>query len=279
MPQRALGLPDPSEYGDMSQLSAGQLLDWIVHRHQARRAGLHHDIRFGSPETGLYSWAARKGLPEPGKKHLAVQQPLHSYDYGNFEGEIPEGYGAGTVSKADTGKVLLTKVEPNKIHFTLAHRRYPERFVLFKPEGGLGNKEQNWLLMNTTPTKPVPFEKLHYKSIPAEQVESVLSNLQPGSSVQAKIDGALTLTQLMKDKIELLSYRQSKVHGGPLPHTERVFHREPNVQVPKEYVGSVLAGELHATDAQGQALNPQTLGGLLNSSIAKSLPEQEKNQT
>jgi DNA ligase D-like protein (predicted 3'-phosphoesterase) len=271
----AKGIPDRGVYGDLSKLPVGQLLNYVVQHHKADRAGPHYDVRLGNEDTGLYSWASRKGIPQKGEKRLAVQQPLHDAAYGSFAGTIPEGYGKGTVSLHDTGKALITKVEPDKIHFTLAHRRYPERFVLVKPKGGIGQKEQNWLLMNTTPVDPLKYPKLKYKSVPADKIQPLLDNLKPGSSVQAKIDGAHTLTQVLKDKIELLSYRQSKVHGGPIVHTERVFRTIPNVEVPKQYQGSVMSGELYGTQ-KGQALDPQALGGLLNSSLAKSIPAQDQ---
>lgn len=272
----AKGIPDRGDYGDLSQLPVGQLVDYITQRHVADRAGLHTDLRFGTPDTGLYSWAVRKGMPSPGAKHLAVIQPVHSHEYKDFEGEIPSGYGKGTVKRDDEGKVLITKVEPGKVHLTVAHRRYPERYVLVKPDKQLGN-DKNWLLMNTTPTKPIPYEKAHYKSIPSEKVEDVIKNLEPNSSVQAKIDGAASLTQLLKDKIELLSYRKSKVHGGPIIHTERAFSTVPNVNIPKEYQGSILRGELYGQQHGNKPVAPQLLGGLLNSSIAKSLPAQQQN--
>lgn len=269
------GIPDKADYGDITKLRAGELVDWIIQKHLAERAGEHRDIRLGNPQTGLYSWATRKELPLPGKKHLAVRQPLHSYDYGKFEGKIHKGYGKGEVKKEDTGKVLVTKVEPQKIHFTVAHKRYPERFVLFRPDKGIGGKEHNWLLMNITPTKPLGFEKVHYKSVPSEKVEPILKDLKPGSSVQAKIDGALTLQQVLDDKIEVLSHRTSKVHGGPIIHSERVFNKIPDLEIPKKYKGSVLEGELYALDKTDKPLNPQELGGLLNSSLAKAIPEQQ----
>jgi hypothetical protein len=265
----AAGIPDRTDYGDLSKLRAGELYDWILHRHDAEKAKLHYDLRIGSPGLGLYSWAARKGMPQPGQKHLAVQQPIHSHEYGSFEGTIPEGYGKGTVEK----------VEPGKVHFTLASKRYPERFVLVRPTSttGVGAKPNNWLLMNTTPTKPLEFNKEHYKSIPADQVEPLLKNLTPTSSVQAKIDGALTLTHLLKDKIEVLSYRKSKVHGGPLLHTERTFHTIPETTIPKQYVGSVLQGELYGQQHGTGAIPPQMLSGILNSSLAKSYEAKKAN--
>ena len=165
---------------------------------------------------------------------------------------------------------MLTKVEPDKIHFTMAHRKYPERYVMVKtPKYG----DDKWLLMNTTPTQLAPFEKLHYKTIPTQDVETVLSKLHPGTSVQEKIDGAATLNHILKDKIELLSHRQSKVTGGPIVHTERAFGTVPQVEVPRKYRGSVLRSELYGT-RDGKSIPIQELSGLLNSSVGKSLDDQ-----
>jgi len=257
-------------YGDPSKLEAGQLLDYIVQRHKARRAGEHYDVRFGTPETGLFSWASRKGIPAPGQKHLAIQQPLHEHGYKDFEGEIPSGYGAGSVSKHDEGQILVTKVLPNAVHFTTAHRRYPERFVLTR---GVGKK---WLLINSTKTEAVPYAKVHYASVPAERAEEILGGLKPGSSAQAKIDGAASLTKLFKDHAEVVSYRAAKGTGHPIVHTERVFGGRPETRIPASLVGSVLRGELYGTGQGGRATPPQQLGGILNSSIAKSLGTQKE---
>jgi hypothetical protein len=268
----AVGIPNRSFYGEPHVgLKPGQLVDWYVSQHDARRAGRHTDIRLGTPETGLFSWASRKGLPEPGQKRLAVQQPLHSHGYGGFEGEIPSGYGAGTVKKHDVGQALITKAGPEGIHFTLAHRRFPERFLLLPPKV---SGQKNWLMLNTTKTRPVPYQKAHYATIPPEKVEGVLEKLKPGSSVQAKLDGAASLTQLFKDHFEVLSYRARKDTGGPIVHTERVFHGRPEAKIPKELVGTVLRGELYGTDYGGRAIDPQELGGLLNSSVGRSIRTQ-----
>lgn len=272
-PKAAVGIPDRGEYGDLSQLKAKQLLDWIVQRHAARRAGLHYDVRFGDKDKGLYSWAVRKGLPKPGQKHLAIQQPLHAHGYQGFEGEIPSGYGAGHVSKHDQGQVLLTKAGPDGIHFTTAHRRFPERYALV-PYGGQDGKRQ-WLLLNTTKTEAIPYEKKRYAKVPADQAEAVLGNLAPGSTVQAKLDGAASLTKLFKDHAEVVSYRARKDTGGPIVHSERVAGGRIPADVPPRLVGSVLRGELYGVNQEGKAIPPQALGGLLNSSVANSLATQQ----
>jgi hypothetical protein len=268
----AIGIPDRSVYGDPASVRAGQLLDWVVQRHKARRAGEHYDVRFGTPESGLYSWAVRKGVPGPGKKHLAVQQPLHEYAYKDFRGEIPSGYGAGTVTTHDTGHVLVTKVTPNGIHFSTAHRRFPERFVLTR-----GKDAKKWLLINTTPTKVVPHEKLHYKVVEPEKAEAMIESLRPGSSVQAKIDGAAGLTQLLDRHFEVLSYRTRKDTGGPIFHTERVTGGRPEVRIPPALRGTVLRGEIYGTQ-DGLAIPPQRLGGLLNAALGRSLAEQARDK-
>jgi GNAT superfamily N-acetyltransferase len=269
----APGLPAKDNLGPFDRLRVGQLLDYIVQRHDAERAGLHHDIRIGNPDLGLLSWAARKGVPGPGQKHLAVRQPVHSHGYKDFEGRIESGYGAGTVTKADEGKVLLTKVTPESIHFTTAHGRYPERFTLARPKNWGG---RNWLLMNTTPRSPAGYEKLHYKSIPAEQVEPALKAMQESDTLEAKVDGASQLIRLAKGHAEALSYRTSKTTGGPIVHSERLFGGRPEIKVPPHLEGSVLKGELYAADPQGRAGTAQDVGTLLNSGVARSLQLQKE---
>lgn len=271
MPDFAPGIPNRENFGELTSLPAGQLSDYFLQSHKAHKAGPHFDLRLGTPQSGLFSWAIRKGLPQPGQKHLAIAQPLHSHSYGSFEGEIPSGYGAGTVKKEDAGQALVTKVTPKEVHFTLAHQRYPTRFALIKPEKG---EARHYLLMNTTPTAPIPYEKTRYLSVPAEQAEDVLKNLQPNSSVQTKIDGAAALARLGRKHIEVASYRTAAGTGYPLIHSERVFHGRPEFDLPKELEGTVLRGELYG-HRQGKAIPPQELGGLLNATVGKSIANQK----
>jgi hypothetical protein len=258
----APGLPSRSNMGQLDKLQVGQMLDYIVQRHEAERAGLHHDIRFGNPDMGLLSWAARKGVPPPGERHLAVQQPVHRHEYGNFEGEIPQGYGKGTVKTHTKGQILITKATPESIHFTTAHQRHPERFTLVRPKGW-GNK--NWLLMNTTPRDQVPYEKVRYKKIAPEDVEPALKAMQEGDTVEAKVDGASQLIRLAGGHAEALSFRTSKTTGRPIFHTERLFGGRPEVPVPRHLEGSILKGELYASRLQpgggSKATQPDTETG------------------
>ena len=103
----------------------------------------------------------------------------------------------------------------------------------------------------------------------------MIDQMQAGTSYQAKLDGAHSLIKLMKGGVEVLSYRTSKRTGGPIVHTERVFGGRPKVNYPKNLEGSTLRGELHARDASGKPVPPQTTGGLLNATIENSLKAQK----
>ena len=298
------GIPDRNDFGDPSLLQPEQLADLFIQRHLAHRAGEHFDYRIGTPETGLLSWSMKPTeLPEPGQKRFVRQQPVHTHQYGDFEGRIGSGYGAGTVRREEKGKVLITKASPTKIEFTTATSGVPERFILLKPEKW---GEREWLLINATPKEVIPYEKVRYKKIPASSVEPLIDEMQEGTSVQAKIDGASSLIRLMRNGAEVLSYRVSKKTGRPIVHTERFFGGRPQMEIPKELVGTILKGELYGERqnptsqpgravaegvdsgpnvpgdsglddgrGSGRVIQPQELSGILHSTIAKSLERQK----
>jgi GNAT superfamily N-acetyltransferase len=264
------GIPDRNDLGDIDKLKVGQLLDFIVQEHNAKRKGLHYDYRVGSPEMGLFSWAGKDKFENLDRPLGLFQQPIHDYGYKDFEGDIPEGYGAGQVRKSYENKVLVSRVSPNAISFSTGGK-YPSRFAMVRPKEGT-----QWLLVKGKTPETIQAQKAHYKDLSKQNIEEVLRNLAPGSVVQPKIDGALALLQMEGDRPEILSHRLSRKTGKPIFHTERFYGEVPKLyNLPHDLRDIVAKGELYGV-RQDHAIPAQELGGILNSSLERSLSDQRE---
>jgi bifunctional non-homologous end joining protein LigD len=123
---------------------------FVVHRHLAGH--LHYDLRIEINGV-LKSWALPKGPSmNPSDKRLAVQVEDHPYDYKDFKGLIPEGYGAGIVEiwdkgtyvAADPQKSLRSALRSGHLKIILKGKKLKGEFLLQKT-GGMGRK--SWLLI------------------------------------------------------------------------------------------------------------------------------------
>lgn len=121
---------------------------FVVQEHHASH--LHYDLRL-ELDGVLKSWAIPKGpSSDPKQKRLAVQVEDHPYEYGKFQGVIPEGeYGAGRVLIWDTG-IWIPEGNPHAglkkghLSFTLKGKRMKGRWSLIRTN--LQGKKTNWLL-------------------------------------------------------------------------------------------------------------------------------------
>jgi len=121
---------------------SGKLI-FVIQEHHARR--LHYDLRLES-EGVLKSWAVPKEPSmDPSVKRLAIMVEDHPYAYKDFEGTIPSGYGAGTVSIWDKGTYsaddLPKGIKKGAFRFTLHGKKLKGTFSLIRL------KKNQWLLI------------------------------------------------------------------------------------------------------------------------------------
>jgi bifunctional non-homologous end joining protein LigD len=123
---------------------------FIIQLHAARR--LHYDLRL-ELDGVLKSWAVTRGPSlDPAEKRLAVRTEDHPVDYGDFEGVIPSGYGAGTVMLWDRGSWTAdgdprAGLAKGSLKFRLNGKRLKGGFVLVRLKPRPGEKRENWLLI------------------------------------------------------------------------------------------------------------------------------------
>jgi bifunctional non-homologous end joining protein LigD len=122
---------------------------FCVQKHLASR--LHYDIRL-EHDGVLLSWAVPRGPSlDPADKRLAVHVEDHPLEYGEFEGIIPEGYGAGVVMLWDRG---TWEPEVDDVEAALAKGDLKMRLDGFKLKG-------SWVLVRTRgyPGRPAAREE------------------------------------------------------------------------------------------------------------------------
>jgi bifunctional non-homologous end joining protein LigD len=128
---------------------------FCVQKHLASH--LHYDFRL-EHDGVLLSWAVPKGPSlDPKTKRLAMKVEDHPVEYGEFEGVIPEGYGAGIVMLWDRGTWtpesddVDAALKKGDLKFTLNGYKLKGSWVLVRTggryPGARGGGDRSWLLI------------------------------------------------------------------------------------------------------------------------------------
>jgi bifunctional non-homologous end joining protein LigD len=145
--------PEPA--GVVKKGQARELF-FCVQKHLASH--LHYDFRLEHNGV-LLSWAVPKGPSlDPKTKRLAMHVEDHPLDYGEFEGVIPEGYGAGIVMLWDRGTWtpevddVDAALKKGDLKFTLNGYKLKGSWVLVRTGGRYpgargGDPNRSWLLI------------------------------------------------------------------------------------------------------------------------------------
>ena len=145
--------PEPTGEKAARKGKSPRPLFFCVQKHLASH--LHYDFRL-EHDGVLLSWAVPKGPSlDPTIKRLAMHVEDHPYDYGTFEGVIPEGYGAGIVMLWDTGTWTPEVDDVEKalakgdLKFTLDGYKLKGSWVLVRTRGygGTRSEGKSWLLI------------------------------------------------------------------------------------------------------------------------------------
>jgi bifunctional non-homologous end joining protein LigD len=138
---------------DASRRKKAKALFFCVQKHLASH--LHYDFRLEHRGV-LLSWAVPKGPSlRPSDKRLAMRVEDHPFDYREFEGVIPEGYGAGIVMLWDRGSWMPepgfedidAALEKGELKFELDGVKLKGSWVMVRTGGRGDGDGRSWLLI------------------------------------------------------------------------------------------------------------------------------------
>ncbi|MDQ4095955.1 MAG: non-homologous end-joining DNA ligase, partial [Actinomycetota bacterium] len=199
--------PEMDVRGNLDPTRAITGKTFMVHQHHATR--LHFDLRLEMMRGDtpvLVSWAVPKNLPrKKGKPHLAVHVEDHPFDYGTFEGTIPEGnYGAGEVRIFDSGTYEVLEQEKAKLTIRLKGERLRGVYHLIQTERG--REKDEWLAFLRKDERPERDELPPLQPMLATLERDAFDD--PTWIFEPKWDGVRTLA-VCGDETKLLSRKNN----------------------------------------------------------------------
>ncbi len=203
--------PEPKG-ADRESKKKSHALFFCVQKHLASQ--LHYDFRLEHNGV-LLSWAVPKGPSlDPSVKRLAMHVEDHPFEYGTFEGVIPEGYGAGVVMLWDRGTWTPESPDVDKalakgdLKFTLDGFKLKGSWVLVRTRGYGGSRsdgKSSWLLIkhrdewSSSELDIATFAPLSVKS--NEDFHEILAHDQP-ATWQTNRPATGTANAMLREVIE-----------------------------------------------------------------------------
>lgn len=267
------GLPDRKAHPELPEVKEPTTWQFGIHKHEAEKRGLHWDLRLANGE-GAYSWSMPPKMPAPGESLLVHEEPIHSREYIDWQGQIPKGtYGAGKVSLKDRDKIEVVNARPGHISFNLYKGYGPEEFTLHRVGGKI------WKFYNRTLSRDkhdLPTDKPKYKEVDIEKAHE----LGDEYLMSAKIDDAHNLFYFSAagEKVRVVSHRVGKKSPSTIiEHTHKIPSID-KIKVPKELSGTILRGGIYAMHPLTKTSTPlHIIGGMLNSDVWKSREKQKEH--
>jgi DNA ligase D-like protein (predicted 3'-phosphoesterase) len=237
--------PEPS--GDEPARTSAGTRYFCVQKHLASH--LHYDLRLEHNGV-LLSWAVPKGPSiNPGDRRLAMQTEDHPFDYGSFEGVIPEGYGAGVVMLWDRGTWtpespdIDAALKNGDLKFRLDGYKLKGSWVLVRTRGYGDSGKTSWLLIKhkdewAGPIDITEFAPLSVKT-PDADFADILAQDTPAiwhSNPPAKGgDTGKLFQRIIATALELRDNRHTGAPARPMSAAkaaERLSDLEPTAKAP-----------------------------------------------
>ena len=241
-------------------------VDFCVQKHNAKRAGLHRDIRFSYKKRGI-SLVSKNSMPKVGKQQRVIRTVDHKIEYFDFNGTIPKGeFGAGKVTLEQRSKALL-KIEKlksgnNKIKLVVPDGKYKGDYTIID----LGHNVYN--IIGIRKPKNIFLQRNKYIFLPksSDKLKSIINNKQ--YIAEEKIDGAHAVANIGDHRTSITGRRLDKdnkiiSYNYKLPHLSATRS--------KKYAGTILRYEI----AHKKGYN--YVSGILNSNFDNAVDTQSNN--